>query len=142
MFKVGTMLKAREVRLSRKKPPYHPALIPGTRKHLKGRAPHAFGLAPWTSACRLWIYRIRRISLDRMRVLQGHGVGAVQDDPAADTDAECKEKTRAYSPRLARAVQTLALPFTRRRNSNQSRPRLTGRKPARLGAAQTPCAVR
>jgi hypothetical protein len=30
MFKVGTMLKAREVRLSRKKPPYHPALIPGT----------------------------------------------------------------------------------------------------------------
>jgi hypothetical protein len=31
MFKVGTMLKAREVRLSRKKPPYHPALIPGTR---------------------------------------------------------------------------------------------------------------
>jgi predicted RNA-binding Zn-ribbon protein involved in translation (DUF1610 family) len=29
MFKVGTMLKAREVRLSRKKPPYHPALIPG-----------------------------------------------------------------------------------------------------------------
>jgi hypothetical protein len=32
MFKVGTMLKAREVRLSRKKPPYHPALIPGTKE--------------------------------------------------------------------------------------------------------------
>lgn len=30
MFKIGTMLKAREVRLSRKKPPYHPALIPDT----------------------------------------------------------------------------------------------------------------
>jgi hypothetical protein len=30
MFKVGTMLKAREVRLSRKKPPYHSAMIPGT----------------------------------------------------------------------------------------------------------------
>src|ERR1019366_10819750 len=40
MFKVGTMLKAREVRLSRKKPPYHPALIPGTSDdshHLWGR---------------------------------------------------------------------------------------------------------
>ena len=35
MFKVGTMLKAREVRLSRKKPPYHPALIPGTRSKME-----------------------------------------------------------------------------------------------------------
>ena len=38
MFKVGTMLKAREVRLSRKKPPYHPALIPGTIAIDLGRA--------------------------------------------------------------------------------------------------------
>src|SRR5665647_2580893 len=39
MFKVGTMLKASEVRLSRKKPPYHPALIPGTSTFSSEAAP-------------------------------------------------------------------------------------------------------
>jgi hypothetical protein len=32
---------------------------------------------------------------DRMRVLQGNGVGAVQDDPAEGTDAEFVDAGRA-----------------------------------------------
>ena len=41
---------------------------------------------------------------DRMRVLQGHGVGAVQDDPAADTDAEFVDARRTRGQDEVRQV--------------------------------------
>ena len=43
-----------------------------------------------------------------MRVLQGYGVGAVQDDPAADTDAEFMDARRAGGQDEMRQVRQAA----------------------------------
>jgi len=43
-----------------------------------------------------------------MRVLQGHGLGAVQDDPAEDTDAEFVDARRAGGQDEMRQVRQAA----------------------------------
>jgi len=58
-------------------------------------------------------HRFRRLTaessnLDRMRVLQGHGLGAVQDDPAEDTDAEFMDARRAWGQDEMRPVRQAA----------------------------------
>ena len=97
MFKVGTMLKAREVRLSRKKPPYHPALIPGTG-HQRCRSDNRANFAT--------------LHVTDCQIAAGQGMTSVMATHAGDAvwpnESEVDEHAQARGPRSARSRRSPA----------------------------------